>query len=277
MSSQKIVVDANKRSFSLNLKELVAYKDLFLILAYRDLKVRYAQTFLGLFWAFIQPAVTLLIFTVVFGKAVKVDTQGVPYPVFAVCGMTAWTYFAFVLNQSGNSIIGAQEMVKKIYFPRLVIPLSKALVGFVDFGISFLLLFLLLSYYQIAPSLNMIYLPIFIFLTILSALAVGIWLSALTIRYRDFSHVTPFLVQLGLYSTPIAYPSEIIVKNLPQWASALYYLNPMVGVAEGFRWSILGGNSPGYLSYISFCVVVVLFISGLFYFKRIERVMADIV
>src|SRR5690606_626614 len=221
----RIVVDASKRGLSLNLKELLDYRDLFLILAYRDLRIRYAQTFLGLTWAFLQPAATLLIFTVVFGRAVKVDTGGVPYPVFAITGMTAWTYFAFVLNQSGNSIIGAQEMVKKIYFPRLVIPLSKAVVGFVDFLIAFGILVVLMVIYRIVPSANLVFLPIFILLTIVSALAVGIWLSALTIRYRDFQHVVPFLVQFGLYATPIAYPSETIINNLPRWGTVLYYLN----------------------------------------------------
>jgi lipopolysaccharide transport system permease protein len=273
----RIVVDASKRGLSLNLKELLDYRDLFLILAYRDLRIRYAQTFLGLTWAFLQPAATLLIFTVVFGRAVKVDTGGVPYPVFAITGMTAWTYFAFVLNQSGNSIIGAQEMVKKIYFPRLVIPLSKAVVGFVDFLIAFGILVVLMVIYRIVPSANLVFLPIFILLTIVSALAVGIWLSALTIRYRDFQHVVPFLVQFGLYATPIAYPSETIINNLPRWGTVLYYLNPMAGVVEGFRWSVLGGTPPNAFAYLSFGVMVLLFVTALIYFKRVERVMADIV
>lgn len=277
MSPHRIVIDANRARYSLNLKELIQYKDLFLILAYRDLRVRYAQTFLGLFWAFIQPAATLLIFTVVFGRAVKVDTGTIPYPVFAICGMTSWTYFSFVLNQSGNSIIGAQEMVKKIYFPRLVIPLSKALVGFVDFAIAFLILIVLLIIYRIQPSNNILFLPVFILFTILSGLAVGIWLSALTIRYRDFQHVVPFLVQFGLYATPIAYPSETIIRNLPTWATVVYYLNPMAGIIEGFRWSILGGALPTQYAWLSFCVMLLLFISSLFYFKKVERVMADIV
>lgn len=277
MTSHRIVVDANKSRFSLNLKELLHYKDLLLILAYRDLRIRYAQTFLGLFWAFIQPATTLLIFTVVFGRAVKVDTGTIPYPVFAICGMTAWTYFAFVLNQSGNSIIGAQEMVKKIYFPRLVIPLSKSLVGFVDFTIAFLILFALLIFYGIVPSSNILYLPVFILLTIIAGLAVGIWLSALTIRFRDFQHIVPFLVQFGLYATPIAYPSETIINNLPTWATVLYYSNPMVGIIEGFRWSILGGALPSDYAWLSFTVIIALFISSLYYFKKVERVMADIV
>jgi len=277
MSSYRIVVDANRNRFSLNLRELIQYKDLFLILAYRDLRVRYAQTFLGLFWAFIQPAATLLIFTVVFGHAVKVNTGSIPYPVFAICGMTSWTYFSFVLNQSGSSIIGAQEMVKKIYFPRLVIPLSKALVGFVDFAIAFLILIILLIAFHIQPSSNIIFLPVFIICTILSGLAVGIWLSALTIRYRDFQHVVPFLVQFGLYATPIAYPSETIISNLPTWAAIIYYLNPMAGVIEGFRWATIGGAQPTQYAWLSFGVMLILFVSSLFYFKKVERVMADIV
>jgi len=273
----KVIVDANKRSFSLNLKELFTYRDLFLILAYRDLRVRYAQTFLGLTWAVVQPVLTLVIFTLVFGRFVKVDTGGIPYPVFALCGMVAWTYFAFVMNQSGNSIIGAQEMIKKIYFPRLVIPLSKAVVGLVDFLISFLLLFLLLMYYRVSVSSNVLMLPFFIMLTVLSSLAAGIWLSALSIRFRDFQHITPFLVQVGLYVTPIAYPGEIVIGTLPKWGVFLFYLNPMAGVVEGFRWSILGQGSLHEVSFISYAVVVILFFTGLFYFKRVEKVMADIV
>lgn len=273
----KLVVDADKKGLQLNLKELFAYKDLFLILAYRDLRVRYAQTFLGLFWAFIQPAATLLIFTVVFGKAVKVDTGDIPYPVFAISGMSAWAYFSFVLNQSGNSIIGAQEMVKKIYFPRLVIPLSKALVGFVDFAISFLLIIAIMVFYGVMPSVQVVFLPLFILLTIISSLGVGVWLSALTIRYRDFQHIVPFLVQFGLYATPIGYPAEVIIDNLPTWGVVLFYLNPMAGIVEGFRWSILGMGSPSGYAYISFAVMGFLFVTGLFYFKRVEKVMADIV
>jgi lipopolysaccharide transport system permease protein len=273
----RIVVDASKSKFSINFRELIEYRDLFLILAYRDLRVRYAQTFLGLLWAFLQPAATLLIFTVVFGRAIKVDTGEIPYIVFAIAGLASWTYFSFVLNQSGNSIIGAQEMVKKIYFPRLVIPLSKALVGFVDFAIALLFLVVLMVIYKTAPSINLIYLPLFTLLTIISALAAGIWLSALTIRYRDFQHVVPFLVQFGLYATPIAYPASVITGNLPAWTSSLYYLNPMAGVVEGFRWSLLGGPPPHMLSYLSFVMVGILFITGLIYFKRVERIMADLV
>jgi lipopolysaccharide transport system permease protein len=273
----RIVVDAKKSSFSLNLKELISYRDLFLILAYRDLRVRYAQTFLGFAWALIQPLTTLVIFTLVFGRFVKVDTGGVPYPVFALCGMVAWTYFSFVMNQSGNSILTANELIKKIYFPRLIIPLSKAVVGFVDFAVAFVLLIGLIIYYDVPLSANISMLPVFILLTIVSALAAGIWLSALTIRFRDFQHVTPFLVQLGLYVTPIAYPGEVVVGSLSDAGVFAFYLNPMAGIVEGFRWSLVGHGGLHSVSFISFAMVVILFVTGLFYFKRVERVMADVV
>lgn len=273
----RIVVDANKSTFSLNLKELFSYRDLFLILAYRDLRIRYAQTFLGVTWALLQPLITLIIFTLVFGRFVKVDTGAVPYPAFALCGMVAWTYFSFVMSQSGTSILTSQEMVKKIYFPRLVIPLSKAVVGLVDFAIAVVLLMGLLLYYQLPISSNIIFLPFFILLTIISSLAVGIWLSALTVRFRDFQHVTPFLVQLGLYATPIAYPGEVVMSNLPDAGVYLFYMNPMAGIVEGFRWSILGLGSLHAVSFISFGMVVILFVSSLIYFKKVETVMADIV
>ncbi len=265
------------KSKTIDFKELFAYKDLFLILAYRDLKVRYAQTFLGLIWAILQPLLTLLIFTLVFGRLVKIDTGGIPYPLFAICGMGAWSYFSFVLSQSGNSIIGAQDMIKKIYFPRLIIPLSKSLVGFVDFSVALGFILILAIVYGHVPPVEFIYFPVFIFLAIISALAVGIWLSALTIRYRDFQHVVPFLVQFGLYATPVGYPSALILKNLPAWGGVLYYLNPMAGVADGFRWSLLGAAPPSMYSFISFGAIIILFITGLFYFKSVEKVMADIV
>lgn len=273
----RIVVDANKSTFSLNLKELFSYRDLFFILAYRDLRIRYAQTFLGVTWALLQPLITLVIFTLVFGRFVKVDTGGVPYPAFALCGMVAWTYFSFVMSQSGTSILTSQEMVKKIYFPRLVIPLSKAVVGLVDFAIAFILLIGLLLFYQLPISSNIVLLPFFILLTIMSSLAVGIWLSALTVRFRDFQHVTPFLVQLGLYATPIAYPGDVVISNLSDAGVFLFYMNPMAGIVEGFRWSILGLGTLHAVSFISFGMVIILFVSGLFYFRKVESVMADIV
>jgi lipopolysaccharide transport system permease protein len=272
-TTSRLVIDASRRHIGLNLRELIAYKDLFFILAYRDLRVRYAQTFLGLLWAVIQPLTTLLIFTLVFGRAMQVDTGGIPYPLFALSGMGAWTYFAFVMNQAGNSIIGAQGMIQKIYFPRLIIPLSKAVVGFVDFAITLTFILALMLWYGFLPSATIIFLPVFILLTIVSALAVGIWLSALTIRYRDFQHIVPFMVQFGLYATPIAYPASLI----PDKYQLLFHLNPMTGIVEGFRWSLVGGIPPHPYSYISFGLVILLLVSSLWYFRKTERIMADIV
>ena len=274
----KIVIDSDKKKLSLNLKELFQYKDLFITLAIRDLKVRYAQTILGFVWAFVQPLSSLIIFTFVFNRVANVNTgTEAPYVIFAMSGMIAWTYFVFVLNQSGTSIIGAQGMIKKIYFPRLIIPLSKAVVGFVDFGIAFLLMIGLMLYFQYSPSGNIIYLPLFILLTVITSLAVGIWVSVLSIRFRDFQHLIPFIAQFGLYATPIGYTANTAIKNLPEWLRIVYYLNPMAGVIDGFRWCILGTNPPTHYAYISFVIIFLIFVSSLFYFKKVERIMADIV
>lgn len=269
----KIIIDPDRRKLSLNVREIFEYKDLLYTLAVRDFKVRYAQTFLGILWAAIQPLSTLLIFILVFGKVAKVDTSPIPYPVFAIAGMSAWTYFSFVMSQAGSSIIGAQSMVSKIYFPRLIIPISKAMVGLVDLGINLIFVIVLMIIYRIQPAATIIWLPLFIFFSLLAGLTAGIWLSALTVRYRDFQHVIPFLVQLGLYATPVAYPASLV----PEKYQFLYYLNPMAGVVEGFRWSLLGGNSPGNLAIFSMGLLLIIFVAGLFYFRKVERVMADIV
>ncbi len=269
----KVVIDAAKTPFSLNIKELYSYRDLFLLLAYRDLRVRYAQTFLGLLWAFLQPLATLLIFVLIFGRGLKVDTGGLPYPIFALAGMAPWSYFSYVLQQSGISIIGAQEMVKKVYFPRLLIPLSKSMTGFVDMMVTIIILMVLLVWYQLGISSQIIMVPAFLALAVLAALGVGIWISALTIRYRDFQHVVPFMAQLGLYATPIAYPSSLIPDKY-QW---VYHLNPMAGIVEGFRWCFLLGSPLTQYIYLSTAITVLLFFSGLYYFKKVERVMADLV
>jgi lipopolysaccharide transport system permease protein len=268
----KVIYDNNKKKLSLNLKELFDYKDLFVTLAYRDLKVRYAQTFLGFLWAFIQPLFTLLVFVIVFSKVIRVETSGIPYPLFALAGMCGWSYFSFVINQAGSSLIGAQAMIQKIYFPRLIIPLSKAVVGFVDFAIVIFLFFIIMLVYGVKPNINLLFLPIFIFLTIISALAAGIWLSALTIRYRDFQVILPFIVQFGLYITPIAYP----VSMIPEKYKILFYLNPMTAIVQGFRWCLLGISPPDMYCYLSFAIVGIIFISGLYYFRKTERIMADI-
>lgn len=273
----KTIIDASKTNILPNLKELYRYKDLFVTLAWRDFKVRYAQTTIGLLWAFVQPVVTLIILNVVFGKFANVNTGGVPHILFTITGLSIWTYFSFVMTNSGGSIISAQGMVQKIYFPRLIIPLSKAVVGLIDFGITLLILAVLMIYYQHSPSSNIWFAPVFILMGMMAALAVGIWLSALTVRYRDFQHILPFMVQIGLYATPVAYPITLASDQFPKWAMTLYYLNPMAGVVQGFRWSVLGGEFPGDMMYISFAMVVVLFVSGMLYFKKIEDKMADFV
>jgi lipopolysaccharide transport system permease protein len=267
-------IDKGKMLNLFDIKELFLYKDLFYTLAYREYRVRYAQTFLGFFWAFLQPAATLLIFTFVFGRALKIDTAGIPYPVFALTGMVAWTYFSFVVSQAGRALINSQSMIQKIYFPRIILPLSQAMVGLVDFAITFLLLLAAMLYYGVAPSSHIWYLPLFLIMAILASLAIGIWISALTIRFRDIMHVIPFLIQIGLYATPVAYPASFV----PEKYQLLYYsLNPMVGVVEGFRWCMIGQGSIHRYSFISMGIMLILFFTALIYFKKVERIMADII
>lgn len=273
----KTIIDANKSVLSLNLRELFQYKDLFHTLSYRDFKVKYAQTFLGFAWAFIQPFMTLVVFALVFSRGLQLDTGDVPYTLFAACGLAAWTYFSTVMSQAGSSIIGAQGMVQKIYFPRLVIPLSKAMVGLIDFGIALLVIFGLMVFYGFIPSPNIVFFPLFIGLAIIASLGVGIWLSALTIRFRDLHNIVPFLVRFGMFFTPVAYPSSLLLDRIPEWALIVYYLNPIAGIIDGFRWSVLGTAPPNTMAYVSFGVVILLFVSSLFYFKKVERTIADIV
>ncbi len=273
---EKLIIDADKKRILPDLKELYRYRDLFFTLSWRDFRVRYAQTTIGLLWAVLQPVVTLIILSMVFGRFVGVKTE-VPHLLYTVAGMSIWTYFSYVMANSGNSIIMNQNMVKKIYFPRLIIPLSKAVVGLIDFSISLLIMIVLMFWYGVAPQATVWLAPVFIFIGMLAALGVGIWLSALTVRYRDFQHVVPFMVQIGLYITPIAYPASFAKNQLPEWASTLYFLNPMAGVVEGFRWSLFGGDPPGNLIYVSFGMVVLIFISALFYFRKVEDEMADYV
>ena len=272
----KKVIDAKKNSTKLNFKELYHYRDLFLTLSWRDFRVRYAQTSIGFVWVILQPVVTLFVLSLVFGDFVGVKTE-VPYLLFTVAGMSMWTYFSYVMTNSGNSIIANQGMVKKIYFPRLIIPLSKAVVGLIDFGITLIILCVLFIYYGITPSSNLWMSFLFIGICIISAIGAGIWLSALTVRYRDFQHIVPFIIQIGLYITPIAYPAEFAIEKLPKWAAGLYYLNPMAGVVQGFRWSLFGGQAPGGMFFISIVMVFILFLSSLFYFRKVENDMADYV
>lgn len=272
----KTVIKAKKFS-AISFAELYAYRELFWSLALRDFKVRYAQTSVGLLWAFIQPVVSILILNVVFGKFAKVDSEGLPHLLFATSGMACWTYFSYVLTNSGNSIIASQEMIKKIFFPRIIVPISKAVVGLIDLSIVLLLLAAGMLYYGISPSVNSWALPAFILLNVIASLGVGIWISALTVRFRDFQYVVPFLVQIGLYATPVAFPSRYAMEMLPDWATTLYFLNPAAGVIDGFRWSVFGMDTFGPYTLLSVVSSLVIFVSGVVYFQRVESTMADIV
>lgn len=272
LKRNKIIVDAEK-SGSFNMKELWEYKDLLRTLAYRDYRVKYAQTFLGLSWAIIQPVLTIAILSVVFGRALNIDTNEVPYSVFALSGMVSWSFFSYVISHSGQSIISSQEMVKKIYFPRLIIPLSKAVTGFIDLLINLLILLILMLFFSLTPSVKVLFMPVFLLITIVSSLSVGIWLSALTIRYRDLQHIIPFMVQIGLYISPVAYPSSLIPEKY-QW---LYFLNPAAGAIEGFRWCVFKDYILPLNVIVSYSIAIILFVTSIIYFKKIEGKIADIV
>ena len=265
---------SRKRIRFIDFKELFHYRELLWMLAYRDYRVRYANTFLGFGWAIIQPLLTLIIFILVFNKAAKVSTGEIPYPVFAMSGMWAWSYFSYVLTQAGQSVIGAQSLITKVYFPRIIIPISKSIVGFIDFMVSLAMLIALMFYYQTTPSLNFPALILFVIAVILFSNASGIWFSAMTIRFRDLTYVIPFIAQLGVYLSPVAYPSALI----PDQYKSLYYLNPMAAIIDGVRWSLLGSPLPEfqYLWY-SAGVTFALLISGIYYFRKVESVMADII
>lgn len=268
----KTIISKNSGRF-INLRELLHYRELLWMLAYRDFRVRYANTILGFGWALIQPLLTLIIFIVVFNKAARVQTGETPYPIFAMSGMWAWSYFSYVLSQAGQSVLGAQSLITKVYFPRIIIPVSKSLVGFIDFSITFLMLVILMGWFRFLPPAQAPALLLFVAGIVLFSMAMGIWFSALTIRFRDLMYVIPFLIQFGLYISPVGYPSSLI----PDVYKPFYYLNPMAAIIDGVRWSLLGSPLPPvqYLVY-SAVMIVVLFFSGIYYFRRVERVMADI-
>ncbi len=258
----------------IDLKELWRYRELIFFLTWRDIKVRYKQAVLGVAWAVLQPILTVLIFTVIFGVLLGTPSEGLPYPLFAFSAMLPWQLFASALQRSSVSLVGNANLITKIYFPRLAIPLSTVFSALVDFGISLVVLLLVMIYYQHLPGLNSLWLVPIILLTLLTALAVGLWLSALNVQYRDVQHMVPFIIQVWMYASPIVYPIETIPAGI--WRS-LYGLNPMVGVIQGFRWALLGGNPPDVTMLISVVVVILLLVSGLYYFRRMEKTFADIV
>jgi lipopolysaccharide transport system permease protein len=259
---------------SLKLQELWDYRELLYFLTWRDIKVRYKQTELGILWALIQPVLTMLIFSVIFGKLARVPSDGVPYPVFAFTALVPWMFFANGLSHSSNSLVGSARIITKVYFPRLTIPISAILSGAFDFALSFIALLAMIAYYGMHPGWMVVYLPAFMLLAVVAAMGVGLWLSALNVKYRDVYFVIPFLVQFWMFATPIAYPSSL----LPQPWRTLSGLNPMSGVVEGFRWALLGAQSgPSPLIIVSSLTSIALLISGMLYFRRVERTFADIV
>lgn len=259
---------------SLNLRELWEYRELLYFLTWRDIKVRYKQTILGAAWTIIQPFFTMVIFSLFFGRLAGVPSDGIPYPIFSYTALVPWTFFANGLAQSSNSLVGSANLIKKVYFPRLVMPISSVLAGVVDFMLAFIVLLGMMLYFGIIPTWNVIWLPCLLLLAFITALGVGLWLTAMNVQFRDVRYTVPFLVQAWLFATPIAYPSSLL--NEP-WRT-LYAFNPMVGVVEGFRWALLGTQTaPGPIILVSACMAVGLLVSGAFYFRRMEKTFADVV
>ena len=273
-SVQVIRIEPSKGWVALQLKELWAYRELLYFLIWRDIKVRYKQTALGATWAIIQPVFTMIVFSLFFGRLAKVPSDGIPYPIFAYAALVPWTFFSHGLSQASNSLVGSSNLLKKVYFPRLSVPIASVLSGLIDFVIAFLVLLGMMLYYGIHPTLNVIWLPFLLLLTVVTSLGVSLWLSALNVHFRDVRHVLPFLTQFWLFATPIAYPSSLLSE---QWRT-LYSINPMVGVVEGFRWALLGVETgPGPMIIVSSLASLALLVGGVFYFRRLEKTFADVV
>lgn len=273
-STSVLVLQPSKGLVRLNLRDVWTYRELLFFLVWRDVKVRYKQTVLGAAWAILQPVMTMVVFSVFFGRLAKMPSDGIPYPVFAFAALLPWQLFAHALSESSNSLVGSQHLITKVYFPRLIVPLAAVLAGLVDFAIAFAVLLALMWYYGIVPTAAIALLPLFVVFAIMTALAVGLWLSALNVKYRDVRYTIPFLTQLWMFATPVAYPSSLV----PQHWRALFGLNPMAGVVEGFRWALLGkAEGPGPLLAMSVVAVVLLLVGGLMYFRQMETTFADLV
>jgi lipopolysaccharide transport system permease protein len=255
------------------LSDLWRYRELLYFFIWRDVKVRYKQTILGAAWAVIQPVMTMVAFTIFFGRLAHVPSDGVPYPLFSMVGLVPWTYFAAALSASSTSLAGYQHIVSKVYFPRLIVPLAAVVGPLVDFAIASVVLVVLLGWYRVVPGPAVVWLPAFVLLAFAAAAAVGVWLAALNVKYRDLRYVVPFAVQLWLFATPVVYPASLV----PVRWRAVYGLNPMAGVIEGFRWALVGGPAPGAFTVVSAAAVGVLLAAGLVHFRRIEGVLADVV
>jgi lipopolysaccharide transport system permease protein len=270
-----IRIEPSKGWVSLKLRELWEYRELLYFLTWRDIKVRYKQTVLGAAWAIIQPFFTMVVFSVFFGKLAQVPSDGIPYPIFSYAALVPWTFFAQGLNQASNSLVHQAHLLKKIYFPRLAIPIAKVLAGTVDFALAFVVLVGMMLAYGIMPTVNVLWLPLFLLLAVSTSLGTALWLSAMNVQFRDVGYTVPFITQFWMFVTPIAYPSSLIENPLLR---TLYGINPMTGVVEGFRWALLGTDTaPGPIILLSSLVALGLLVSGAFYFRRMERTFADVV
>ena len=271
---REVVLEPPRGWFSLRLRELWEYRELMFFLIWRDLKVRYKQTVLGVLWAILQPLLTMVIFSVIFGQLAKMPSDGIPYPLFSYAALLPWQLFSRGLSDASGSLVGAQSMITKIYFPRLLLPVSAVVSGLVDFAIAFFVFFGLMYIYHYHLTVNVLFLPVFMLLALMTAMAVGLWFSALNVKYRDVKYVVPFLLQVWLYVTPIAYSAKII----PEKWQLLYGLNPLAGVVNGFRWALLGQKiTLDPLVYVSAVMVTVLLVTGVIYFQRMEQTFADVV
>jgi lipopolysaccharide transport system permease protein len=271
----KIRINPENHFWNLNLGELYAYRELIYYFTWRDLKVRYKQTVLGVSWAIFQPLVTMFVFSLFFGRLAGMPSDGVPYPLFSLAALVPWTFFANSVTLASNSLVLHSDMIKKIYFPRQALPLATILASLVDFVLAFLVLLITMTVvFRVYPTHNIIYLPFLILLTMITSLGVGLWFATLNVRYRDIRYIVPFLVQVWMFISPVAYPSSLLTEPL----RTLYAINPMVGVIEGFRWALLGvGSGPGPMIYISSIVAVLIFVSGLLYFNNLEAEFADVI
>jgi lipopolysaccharide transport system permease protein len=274
VAEPEVIIQPTHGWIPVNLHEVWDYRELLYFLTWRDIKVRYKQTMIGAAWAIIQPFFMMVVFSLFFGHLAKVPSDGIPYPIFVYCALLPWQLFAHALGESSNSLVANERLITKVYFPRLVIPIAAVCGGLVDFAISFVVLLGLMAYYGVVPGVAIVTLPLFVLLAVLTALAVGLWLSALNVQYRDVRYTLGFLTQFWLFATPVAYPSSLV----PEPWRALYGLNPMAGVVEGFRWALLGkAEGPGPLLAVSVTVLILVLIGGAHYFARMEDRFADLV
>lgn len=279
MNTKELTIEAG-RAEKQYWKDLWKYRELFYFLAWRDILVRYKQTAIGMAWALIRPFLTMVVFTVVFGNLAKLPPEGnAPYPIMVFAALLPWQFFSGALTECSNSLVTNANLLSKVYFPRLIVPTSAVIVSFVDFLISGMIMLGLMAYYNFVPDWRILTLPLFILIAFAASIGVGLWLAALTVEYRDFRYIVGFLVQFGLYISPVGFSSKIIAERYSEQVRLLYSLNPMVGVIDGFRWAILGGESQIYLPgfALSLVLVVLLLLSGIWYFRRMERTFADVI